>query len=247
MKIVRNKETTYTMYFKLTGGACCCPVPYQSPRRRCLQSSGWLLLVTRPDSPPAPPAPPLPHPAPFALEYFQAAPRSPPWWFPRQWESCPAGCLKSSVSRSCPRNTDRYAQEFSNVRVCIYKWESGWPHKLSIKGILAVQNLYGPKDGKNVSTTRITPITITTTKAPTTTKTVTRVTPDNSFDTDLCTLRHLDAALILNRRTSRADAPYGRLAWTIEFTVNRLYSITWDFFRPISRVCHPCIKDPLEI
>ncbi|KMQ87742.1 neutrophil collagenase [Lasius niger] len=69
--------------------------------------------------------------------------------------------------------------------------------KLSIEDILAVQNLYGPKNEKHVSTTTTTiPIT-TTTIAPTTT---TMITPDNLSDTDLCALRHLDTALILNRR-----------------------------------------------
>src|SRR5580765_5496731 len=92
-----------------------------------------------------------------------------------------------------------------------------FPVKLSIEDILAVQNLYGPKDEKHVSTTPTTiPVTTTTIIAPTTTKTAT---PDNPSDTDLCALRHLDAALILNRRMYIARQ---RTVWSVSLN-ERIY------------------------
>ncbi|KAL6419009.1 hypothetical protein ACFW04_011638 [Cataglyphis niger] len=73
--------------------------------------------------------------------------------------------------------------------------ELQYPVKLSVKDILAIQNLYGShNDGDR-------PAIPATTAAPATTVALTTdVAPTDPPRADLCTLRRLDAALIMNRR-----------------------------------------------
>ncbi|XP_029680227.1 uncharacterized protein LOC115245873 [Formica exsecta] len=87
--------------------------------------------------------------------------------------------------------------------------ENQFPVKLSIEDILAIQNLYGSHDDGNYPTA-----TPATTVAPATTS----VAPIDPARADLCALRHVDAALIMNHRLYIANR---RNVWSIDVTGRR--------------------------
>ncbi|XP_029665538.1 neutrophil collagenase-like [Formica exsecta] len=82
--------------------------------------------------------------------------------------------------------------------------------KLNVEDILAIQNLYGSHDDGNYPTA-----TPATTAAPATTS----VAPMDSARADLCAMRRVDAALIMNHRLYIANR---RNVWSIDVT-ERLY------------------------
>ncbi|XP_070169716.1 stromelysin-1-like [Polyergus mexicanus] len=87
--------------------------------------------------------------------------------------------------------------------------ENQFPVKLSIEDALAIQNLYGSHDDGNYPTT-----TPATTAAPATTS----VAPTDPACADLCALRRVDAALIMNRRLYIANR---RNVWSVDVTERR--------------------------
>ncbi|XP_029673098.1 stromelysin-2-like [Formica exsecta] len=87
--------------------------------------------------------------------------------------------------------------------------ENQFPVKLSIEDVLAIQNLYGSHDDGNYPTIP------TTTIAPATT---TSVEPTDPARADLCALRRIDAALIMNRRLYIANR---RNVWSVDITERR--------------------------
>ncbi|XP_029670042.1 matrix metalloproteinase-24-like [Formica exsecta] len=87
--------------------------------------------------------------------------------------------------------------------------ENQFPVKLSIEDVLAIQNLYGSHDDGNYPTIP------TTTIAPATT---TSVAPTDPARADLCALRRIDAALIMNRRLYIANR---RNVWSVDITERR--------------------------
>ncbi|XP_070171022.1 stromelysin-1-like [Polyergus mexicanus] len=84
--------------------------------------------------------------------------------------------------------------------------ENQFPVKLSIEDILAIQNLYGSHDDGNYPTA-----TPATTAAPATTS----VAPTDPARADLCALRRVDAALIMNHRLYIANR---RNVWSVDMT-----------------------------
>ncbi|XP_070155185.1 interstitial collagenase-like [Polyergus mexicanus] len=87
--------------------------------------------------------------------------------------------------------------------------ENQFPVKLSIEDILAIQNLYGSHDDGNYPTA-----TPATTAAPATTS----VAPTDPARADLCALRRVDAALIMNHRLYIANR---RNIWSVDMTEKR--------------------------
>ncbi|KAL6416959.1 hypothetical protein ACFW04_014753 [Cataglyphis niger] len=89
-----------------------------------------------------------------------------------------------------------------------------YPVKLSVEDTLAVQNLYGSRDDGDrlaIPATTAAPVA---TVAPTTTD----VAPTDLSRDDLCALRRMDAALIMNRRLYIADR---RNVWSVDLTEKR--------------------------
>ncbi|XP_050453262.1 neutrophil collagenase-like [Cataglyphis hispanica] len=91
--------------------------------------------------------------------------------------------------------------------------ELQYPVKLSVEDILAVQNLYGSHDDGDRPAIPATTATPATTVAPTT-----GVAPTDPSRADLCALRRLDAALIMNRRLYVSNR---RNVWSIDLTEKR--------------------------
>ncbi|XP_050454127.1 stromelysin-2-like [Cataglyphis hispanica] len=91
--------------------------------------------------------------------------------------------------------------------------ELQYPVKLSVEDILAVQNLYGSHDDGDRPAIPATTAAPTTTVAPTT-----GVAPTDPSREDLCALRRLDAALIMNRRLYVSNR---RNVWSIDLTEKR--------------------------
>ncbi|XP_050454191.1 stromelysin-2-like [Cataglyphis hispanica] len=92
--------------------------------------------------------------------------------------------------------------------------ELQYPVKLSVEDTLAIQNLYGSHDDGDrlaIPATTAAPVT---TVAPATTD----VAPIDPSRDDLCALRRIDAALIMNRRLYIADR---RNVWSIDQTEKR--------------------------
>ncbi|XP_029666221.1 matrix metalloproteinase-2-like [Formica exsecta] len=87
--------------------------------------------------------------------------------------------------------------------------ENQFPVKLSIEDILPIQNLYGSHDDGNYPTA-----TPATTAAPATTS----VAPTDPARADLCALRRVDVALIMNHRLYIANR---RNVWSIDVTERR--------------------------
>ncbi|XP_070170838.1 stromelysin-1-like [Polyergus mexicanus] len=87
--------------------------------------------------------------------------------------------------------------------------ENQFPVKLSIEDILAIQNLYGSHDDGNYPTA-----TPATTAPPATTS----VAPTDPARADLCALRRVDAALIINHRLYIANR---RNIWSVDMTEKR--------------------------
>ncbi|XP_070168821.1 stromelysin-1-like [Polyergus mexicanus] len=87
--------------------------------------------------------------------------------------------------------------------------ENQFPVKLSIEDILAIQNLYGSHDDGNYPTA-----TPAITAAPATTS----VAPTDPARADLCALRRVDAALIMNHRLYIANR---RNVWSVDMTEKR--------------------------
>ncbi|XP_070170391.1 stromelysin-2-like [Polyergus mexicanus] len=87
--------------------------------------------------------------------------------------------------------------------------ENQFPVKLSIEDILAIQNLYGSHDDGNYPTA-----TPATTAAPATTS----VAPTEPARADLCALRRVDGALIMNHRLYIANR---RNVWSVDMTEKR--------------------------
>ncbi|XP_070170996.1 stromelysin-2-like [Polyergus mexicanus] len=87
--------------------------------------------------------------------------------------------------------------------------ENQFPVKLSIEDILAIQNLYGSHDDGNYPTAIPA-----TTAAPATTS----VAPTDPARADLCALRRVDAALIMNHRLYIANR---RNVWSVDMTEKR--------------------------
>ncbi|XP_050452189.1 neutrophil collagenase-like [Cataglyphis hispanica] len=91
--------------------------------------------------------------------------------------------------------------------------ELQYPVKLSVEDILAVQNLYGSHDDGDRPAIPATTAAPATTVAPTT-----GVAPTDPSREDLCALRRLDAALIMNRRLYVSNR---RNVWSIDLTEKR--------------------------
>ncbi|XP_029676810.1 stromelysin-2-like [Formica exsecta] len=87
--------------------------------------------------------------------------------------------------------------------------ENQFPVKLSIEDILAIQNLYGSHDDENYPTIPATTI------APATTTSVATTDPARA---DLCALRRVDAALIMNRRLYIVNR---HNVWSVDITERR--------------------------
>ncbi|XP_029660055.1 uncharacterized protein LOC115233649 [Formica exsecta] len=87
--------------------------------------------------------------------------------------------------------------------------DNQFPVKLSIEDVLAIQNLYGSHDDGNYSTA-----TPATTAAPATTS----VAPTDPTRADLCDLRRVDAALIMNHRLYIANRCN---VWSVDVTERR--------------------------
>ncbi|KAL6416752.1 hypothetical protein ACFW04_013175 [Cataglyphis niger] len=89
-----------------------------------------------------------------------------------------------------------------------------YPVKLSVEDTLAVQNLYGSRDDGDRPAIPATTAAPVATVAPTTTD----VAPTDPSRDDLCALRRMDAALIMNRRLFIADR---RNVWSVDLTKKR--------------------------
>ncbi|EFN62206.1 Stromelysin-2, partial [Camponotus floridanus] len=115
--------------------------------------------------------------------------------------------------------------------------ERRYPHRLSVKDVINVRNLYGSRETTNSTIVDATPTTAaTTTTMTTSTTTTTAAAPPTTARTvklplapsdtaDLCALKRVDGALIMNRRLCIARK---RNVWPIDMR-ERCYGAPFSF------------------